>query len=273
MKKTLEIIFIVIAIILVGVIGFIYLKPKDSKQNVGNNVSGDVYLDNEDNKEVELTVVNYAPIESLDESYDINSAIEDKCVANLEGHLYNEEVLESFITSVNKKQDFHVRFAELNLDSKLSLIDLRYESGEFIIVADDTRTYEDGTLLTNTYSDSEYEFEVRDDKLADGTEIKYYELVKDEERISIFGVVKENSNTIDANEELVSFDGTIKSVGETSIIVEPSEGFKEANVSSEIIVSTDEILSQIAELKVGDNVKINYNGEINERDGVYEISK
>ncbi len=273
MKKTLEIIFIVIAIILVCVIGVIYLKPKDNEQNFVNNGSGDINLNHEDNEKDILTVVNYAPIDSLDADYDIHRAIEDKCVVNFEGQLYNEEVLDSFVTSVNKKQNFHVRYAEVDANSKLTFIDLKYESGEFIVVSDDTRAYEGGSLLTNTYNEAEYKFEVKDDKLVDGTEITYYELVKGDERITIFGILKESPNTIDINENLVSFDGVIKSIGDSNIVVEPVQGFKEANVSNEIIVSTDEVLNMINDLKVGDTIKVNYAGEINEKNGVYEISK
>ena len=86
----------------------------------------------------------YVDITSLPEEYSLEQAQKDNCyISASNGHVYNENILNSFLDAVNNNENYFIRIIRYSSDNQTVIIDVYFDSKikKFYVCQDSTRAF------------------------------------------------------------------------------------------------------------------------------------
>ena len=131
----------------------LYLGMKrDMRKNSNNSQSSMILPEEADAKNtivyqcIDFTFPTdkYVDITSLPEEYSLEQAQKDNCyISASNGHVYNENILNSFLDAVNNNEDYFIRIIRYSSDNQTVIIDVYFDSKikKFYVCQDSTRAF------------------------------------------------------------------------------------------------------------------------------------
>lgn len=203
-------------------------------------------------------------LEEIPQDYPMNQAIKDGCVVISYNAIYNNGILDSFITNTkadneNRKSDF-IRFVQYTIEGDAIITDLEYKAGlGYILTTDNTRDAfgaDTKVTINNDIPSKFYTIDlVQNEGLIDIAlllkgEIDYESNKKEYKTIPAISYSKDSI----AYDVAPSFTGKVTEVNDKSIIVKTED----KNLGDAVSVKVE----NPKEYSIGDRVEVIYTGTV-----------